>query len=80
MATIDNLNISITQMTQDDLITLISKLRLSRRTKKKTFKTTTRKVMKKDKNPKDIFKSSSDLQRTQIIAALEEMMNEPSDD
>ena len=73
MATIDDLNISITRMESSALIKLIQDLRRSRRTKK-ILKMTTRSHIKAGKNPKEIFDSAPVSQKKDIIAALEEMM------
>lgn len=50
MATIDDLNTSITQMNPTDLLSLIHKLRSSRRTKK-VQKMTTRSVQRRKDKP-----------------------------
>ena len=68
MATIDDLNISITQMNSPDLLALIHKLRFSRRTKK--TKTST-KSTKKPKAPNLSLLTNE--QRLEILKDLEGM-------
>ncbi len=70
MATIDNLNISITQMAQPELLALIHKLRFSRRTKK-NIKTTTKSTKKKPKAP-DLSLLTEE-RRLEIIKELENL-------
>lgn len=68
MATIDDLNISITQMTSPELLTLIHKLRFSRRTKKKT--TSTKSVQKKKPKTPNLNLLTNE-QRLEILRELE---------
>ncbi len=68
MATIDDLNISITQMNSPDLLALIHKLRFSRRTKKKI--TSTKSVQKKKPKAPNLSLLTNE-QRLEILKDLE---------
>ena len=71
MATINDLNTSITQMLPDEAQTLVKSLREARRINKGKFAVRKKAGPKTPKKPEDIIPLLTDEQKQQLLALLE---------
>lgn len=73
MTTIDDLNTSISEMSQEEATKLLMGIRSNRRTRKVVRKTTKKKTAPKKKKQFSLKDLSAD-QRAKLIAVLEDMI------
>lgn len=74
MATIDDLNTSISEMSQEEATRLLMGIRSNRRTRKTAVKTTKKKKSAPKKKLVFSLEDLSDEQRLKLIAELEDMI------